>query len=477
MLEKYKKNLFNILDYAALFLYLYVIFSVFLQFFNSNHTEFWGFTALLVKLATLAIASLKILLSIKSNLRFSVISLFALTISFCYYFFQYHTDVHSYLYIGTELLDLTAMLIALYGINTNRLLKDYIAVRGTCFAIAVVAAFFNILPSNRNYISDRPGVWDMGLIHHNIPSIFFFFITIAWLIVVSKSKYRLVHYFFILSISIILSVVTTSRTSVFVIVLGIILYIIIYCSEKIDNKAIQALLSIFSKCALICPLLVFVVSIGGGIIWNYYESNNNVLKQSFIYNMISRFRALSEDFAVHGIPLPFKNIIQTASYNWFLGGQISTGYSDNTVHKLVIKYGILFTVVLYSFLQYWAIKAYKRQNYSDLVIISMLCIFSVMEPQGIDYTYNPLYCLITTTGICSEPVPIQNSNPISKKILLTLLCEGLVFIITTIYMIPIFKYQIETGQKHDYFLLWSMMIIILVLIATKLLWPEKNPRD
>lgn len=465
------KNIINsVLDYCALGLYLYVVLSVFIPLFHTGHNEFFGLAAFLVKLAMVGIAAIKILLSVKDNLRFALISACSLILGFGYYFFKYYVDVNLYLTKGTDLLDLAAAIIALHGISTRRVFRDYFVVRGTCFAVAVVSANLNIISSRRNYIPTRPGVWDMGMTHHNMPSIIFLFLALVWISLIKNSKYRLIHYAIILIIEIYLGIATTSRTSLTVLGMGIILLAIIYFYEKTDNKLMDIFVSIFSKCALISPILVFVISIGGAVCRNYYIYCGKSINKGFFYNMFSRFLTLGADFANHGIKLPWSMREQTVPYSWVLGGDISTLYSDNVVQVLVIKYGMVFSALLLVLLQYWAIKAYRKKNYTDLIIIAVLCVFSVMEHHVVNYMYNPFYFLISTVVTDNNSAPTTNESVgvHSKKVTHLLVGVVLIFVASVVCMMPVFKYQIQNGLLHNYFLLWVVFVICLCFTTIKI---------
>lgn len=479
MVSKLKKIINSVLDYCALGLYLYVILSVFLPIFHTGHTEFFGLMALLVKIATLGIAGLKILLSFKDNIRFSLISILALALSFGIYFFKYYTDVNSYLSVGTEIFDLVAVIVALHGISTRRVLRDYIIVRGTCFVIAAVAAHLGIIVSRRDYLPNRPGVWDMGMTHHNMPSVAFLFLALSWIVLIKDSKYRVAHYFVILLIDIYLGVSTTSRTSMLTLGMGVVLLAVIAFIEKSKNGLSKLFISIVSKCALICPILMFVVSIGGAVFRNYYLYCGNTIEKGFFYNMTSRFATLSSDFANHGIKLPWSRGEQTVPYNWILGGDISTAYSDNLVQVLVIKYGIVFTLLFFGFLQYWAIKAYREKNYTDLVIIAVLCIFSVMEHHTVNYIYNPFYCLISTIATDADQYSSRSISKTfrNKKILWFWIAEAVAFVISIVCMMPVFSYQIQSGKLHDYFLVWIVFTVCLIFGAVKIVDFQYNTEE
>lgn len=470
MSSRIKNNIYGILDYCALGVYLYAILSVFIPFFCNGHNEFFGLTAFLVKLATIGIAALKILLSFKDNLRFSLISSCALILGFGYYFFKYYTDVNSYLTIGTQLLDLAAVIIALHGISTRRVFRDYLIVRGTCLAVAVIAANLNIITSRRNYLPTRPGAWDMGMIHHNIPSIFFFFLALVWIVLVKGSKYRLLHYSAVLLIAAYLGIVTTSRTSMFVVIMVIFLLVVLYFYEKRDNKLMRRFVSVFGKCALLSPILAVIVSVGGAIIRNYYINSGKTIPKGFFYNMTSRFNTLGSDFTNHGIMLPWAAGKQTAPYSWILGGDISTMYSDNAIQVLVIKYGMVFSVLFFGALQYWAIKSYRNKQYTNLVIITALCVFSVMEHYVVEYLYNPFFVLVST--VAADDIGLNSCSILTairdKKTVRFWIAELILFVLSVVCMIPVFRYQIQSGKLHDFFFIWIVFVICLVFATVKI---------
>ena len=399
--EKAKNLLSKSIDCIVLLTYALLLVIQMHRYFYENSFNIYIFRSSFICYAVLIlICAFKIFYHLRKYPLYSLLSsnILLLSLWLCYYKVNYSS--HDLLSHWPALITTLLLIVSMMQIPTDYIVKTFFVTIGFLYTIRIFMATFLDIPSVITCIQTGEGL-SLGFGNHNFPMVLLFFLVLSWIYISRNRKNRLIDAIIILFITAILALLTRSKTSTLLLVITVIVIVIqslINCEvlEKFNNfkKTLKKFGSVY---ALLSPLILVFISIGGAIIFNIYitrhpDAINGINNVTFL----SRFSTLSYDFAYNHIWLPFQHI-EVPPYELYThfpfspitGGGIYMDYSDNVCHYLICYYGFIafsLIVALYLLTTY---NAFKCKDESLLIILGLIATFSIMERSSLLYYANP----------------------------------------------------------------------------------------
>lgn len=481
--SKRRRNSFiDILNMIVLLIYPALISYEFRRYIAKDTGSSYITMFLILEGALLITSLIKIILYFTRVPAFSLLSILMLAGSVYFHLYKFDFEWRFFLTNMPVLFTLSVMMISMYRIPFDKIVKVYLITNGTLFIIRIAGAVTHVLPSERYNIGSRTDIWDLGFGHYNTPLMYFFFICVAWIYLVRNRKNYTFHAISIGALTVILYKITTSRTAPIVLILGVIALLAFSILELNAFKSLKKpLLAIYRILMVMMPMALAVISFGGTLILNYFIYHNGMPKHwSTLYE---RFVNFNDDCALNGVHLPWSCYadaeFQSLKYNWIVGGQSQSDYSDNLIQTLLISYGVVILVVYLLLMTIWAVKSYKKKNDINLLIIGLISVLSAMQPHASLYGWNPFLMLPFAIWGASEQeltkeylenrIPFKDSIrefvkklTFRKKQIIPLL---IVYLIVSMGFMAIVAYQLITNVVSDYFFWWMFVTVYLLLVV------------
>ena len=441
----------NILDKAALFIYVFLLFFQVRRYYSDvDGVIYWGAynTAII---ALFIVAELKILINVRSNPKYSI-SAFAFVI-FAIFCTIFKNDMQYYMVFDwhTNILNLTLLIVSMYGIRFTDIAWIFVIVRSFNSIVRIAAALLGLLPGTIGEAEFMGGVYDVptyGFGSKNALFALWFWIALVWMYLASKSTKKIFHAIPIGFLSVIFSCISLSRTGIIVMAAAYILFLINAIEEKRAlPKIFNSLMGLADKVMMLVPALCTIFSVLGLFAYNYFVSIGKIQRTG---NLLQRFKQFSIDCALHGIRLPWANDqytqITNGPFNWICGDSSLSRYCDNSIHNLLMNYGLIMLVLLVASLQIWAVRSYRRKDRTALVIISAICVYSMFESYATLWSHDVFMLLIFAKSIWDvepsdvEPGDVENTKKyvgdIPVGLIIFLVFEAIAALLTvrTVYM-------------------------------------------
>lgn len=474
-------KMLDTINTIVLFIYPMLVALEFRRYISSNPGNSLTDIFLALEFALLVISLIKIVIFFKTNPVFSVGSLIFIASSVYYHLYKFDFEWRFFLTSMPVLLTMSVMMISMYKIPFDKIIKAFIITVGTLFVIRILGAATKILPSERYNQLNRSDIWDLGFGHYNTPLMYFFFICLSWMYLIRSRRNYILNAIFMGVFTLILYRITTSRTATIVLILGVIALITLSVLRLRSFTALgKILLPVYRVVMASLPLALTVVSFGSTLILNHYITKNGFpQKWSTMYE---RFVNFNDDCAMNGVHLPWSYYADAEysqlKYNWFFGGVSQSNYSDNLIQTLLISYGFIILLVFIGLMTVWAIRSVKQKNDINLLIIGLISVLSAMQPHAFLYGWNPFLMLPFAIWGDSEPaLRAQKADiylPLKDRIKIftdkisdrrkRLTPFFVVYIIATMAFAVIVAYQMLTNVVSDYFFWWMILTVYMLLV-------------
>lgn len=416
----YPLQLIHLIDNIVIILYSLILINQTRKIYTAEYRNYILLSALSIYFAFIVICIFKVIYYFKFDMLYSITSILLLfsTILLCYY--KADLSLLNLLSNWPELLSAVLLTISAYNIDVVRIIKTFLISVGSLFATRTVLALFDTQYFSSIFSSSQ---CDLGFGNHNLPMILLLFLSLCWIYLKTKSQpLSLYNVAIVLLLTSIFYYITRSKTSAILLIFLCILLSLRYLYQRFQHpKYFDNIIKILKYLVVLSPLLIIIITFLCVSVYNYYVTINIDNFRDFHgkYTLLSRFDALSYDFAYNNLKLPFEFVHipidePRSAYSFATGGVAIVGYIDNICHYLIIEYGFIAficTFILFSCITY---KTYRHNDITLMIIISVISLLCIMERAPIRFMYNPfliiLFCRIDNTYI-------QQSTPSQSNVL------------------------------------------------------------
>ena len=269
--------------------------------------------------------------------------------------------------------------------NFKKIIRLYFNVG---FLFMICTWFFSLLEIIPEIIIWREGKirYSLGYVYPLETMTHFLFLTICFIYLIDK-KFGIKEYIIINMLGFLLYIVTDARTSYYLLLL-VTTVGLIYSKTSIEILIKKIKAEFFYVIVMSC----FAVSTGAGVLFN---DNINILVK--LDNLLSgRIGLMNEAFHKYGINA-FGQKIEWVGF----GGSIDTSallnsynFVDCAYAKMLLDYGIIFSLFILIGYCYIYRQAVKNQDCILLLVISIVLVVSIMEPRLISIETNPFMLLL-----------------------------------------------------------------------------------
>lgn len=432
------------LNKATLFIYVFLLwFQVRRYYSDIDGVVYWGaYNVVLIVLCV--VAGLKILVNLKDNFKYSVVS--AALILFAAVCIVFKNDKQWYMIFDwhTNMLNLSLLIVSMYGICFSDIACIFVIVRSFNSITRILAAVMGLLPGTTGeamFLGKGYYVQTYGFGSKNALFALWFWIALVWIYLVKNNEKKTMHIILIGILSIVFSCLSLSRTGIIVMAAVFIMFLITALDERgALNIKIKPVLYLADKVMLVVPALCTLFSVVGLLLYNYCVS---IGKFKNVSNLLQRFKQFSMDCAFHGIKLPWAGEkytqITDGPFNCIWGDSSLSTYCDNSIHNLLINYGLIWLILLVVAIQIWAVRSYKRKDRVSLIIISAICIYSMFESYATLWSHDVFLLMMLAKSTRDEVAHLELPDTgevserkitIQKAMIIFLLAEVVVALIS-----------------------------------------------
>ena len=282
---------------------------------------------------------------------------------------------------GLNLFVLISLIVAAKNISGKRIIGLALIIHSFFLVVCTILSRVGTIP-NYCYDEIRGVRQSLGYLSYNYPSKVCFF-CIMYYLYLKSDKLKLIEIVIMIVTSIYYSMATISRTTLYLTSITILAYIILERFHKQFFEFNKSKLICYSY--IICAILAFAVQ---------FEYINNPDKLQFLETWSShRLSITANVISNYGFSLFGQNIIWSGiSYDAQVGTQYN--YVDSSYLLVFLLYGIFFGGVVLLGMTKLLKNAYVKQDYRLIIILCVLSIRFIMEPQLIDARFNTFLLLI-----------------------------------------------------------------------------------
>lgn len=295
----------------------------------------------------------------------------------------------AFAYIGSNVSNLFVLLlfiVASNGFDTSKLIKIALVLHLMVMLMCVFGCKVGVL-ENIMWISDSRYRYSLGYLYCTYISKVFLF-CICYYVFLLKRKLTLLEVFVFGLINYILYSQTGARTTYYLLIIFLIaIYVLKFINEDIKSKKWTKLLYLVYP---FCAIVSFYIQ------YRYIKAPSSMQWLNFL--LTNRLKWGAEAISEYGISL-WGNAIQWAGrVAASRDTNILYNYVDCSYLQIVLTYGVVFFIyimVLCNLIMRYAIQC---NNLTLIVILCMLAVHFMIEPQMIDLTYN-VFLLLTAPAI------------------------------------------------------------------------------
>lgn len=291
----------------------------------------------------------------------------------------------------SSILILIAFLLSSMNAHLSLVVKIYFVVAGLLTVGTISAALFGIV-DNYSYIVNGSIRWAFGFLYTTdfAAHVFYLCLVFAYLF---RKRINIVYSFIPTILALVVFFATRAKLDTILMVL-ITLFMLLY---KYSN------LKILKSRRLMISTVPFVMALGS-ILFSFIFNPNNQIFTTF--DKILTNRLAMGHLALYEYPVKFFG--QYISQNGSGGLSFETGltskgtnlayfFIDSSYIKILLGFGVVFFLIYLYGLSRSMYVNLGKENYMLPIILTIICISSVIDQHMLEVAYNPfLICIITT---------------------------------------------------------------------------------
>ena len=301
---------------------------------------------------------------------------------------------------GIVLLPLLFLIYGARKIEFEKILKITVIVSSFSMIFVITSMLLKFIP---NYISEYNGRirYYLGFRYSLIPSIILFNITLA-ILYLNRKKINIFLDVLLFGLNFLMYYYTRSRLSFFVASIIICIFLFIQIRNKKNKIKKGVFLRILTYIFCLCFIFSFILA-------NRYDSS-----KSFCYNLNEklegRIELANSAIKSYGVKW-FGNNIVFIGDGLDINGEKSTekyNYVDNLYINILIKYGLIFSMVIWFFITLFMKKLYKDNNIFLLIIFCGLALRGLVDDLE-------MYLFFNCFWLCVGNILINLNHTIKRK--------------------------------------------------------------
>ena len=306
----------------------------------------------------------------------------------------YRTDV-GFIKESLRILELIALML---GVNFKNVVRVYVAVTSTVLAAIFFSVQTGLLTNVKmpdNYTSREVSLLGFG--NRNTFMAHWFILMICLIYLLGDN---IIANCVLITITAIIWYLTLSKT---VFALGVLFCLALIANNLLkrynSNRILEEIQQRFCIILACMPVICTVATSLGLLVFGIFKYNIGHL------SIIDRFGQIYRALVRLGLPFPYNgealvgvdgvtvagieeyDSLSDLKYNIFIGLHGSTypgpEVMDNIYGKLFVEYGVLVLVSVIAILTVIMFKTYRMKQYSLLVALAMMCVFSIMEATAV----------------------------------------------------------------------------------------------
>ncbi len=325
----------------------------------------------------------------------------------------------------TDVTYLVIPMVALYGVNFKVVAEVFASSAVFCLIIILITALMGGIQNETMERQDsiRGVAYNLGFEHHSWFMMYWLFAVFAIIYIFKGKKIRMVISMVLLILSVVLWLITDSRTSGIIaalvcaiMIINDLFHIVIKSLHRSYTPAMRGFQRGLLKLTPIVPLVAVLLTFLGCVYFGHF--GYKILPPA----LLSRFNLADAALEALGVKLPFSVTEDRwdMPFNWITGAgqEISIeGYNiDNVYAKLLIENGYI-TLIPYVMLQMFVrYKLYQKRQYVLALICASVSIFGILESRAFTTFACALFSMLLFTRIPvkkrARRTPTRNNNRI-----------------------------------------------------------------
>lgn len=264
-------------------------------------------------------------------------------------------------------------------VNFKKIIKVDIITKVTAVTITIMLYYSGIISQVTNVRDDGLVRQSLGFSHPNIFAVFILGIALDY-IYLRYNKFKIVDYFLVIGTTLIIGRLTDSRSTVLALFVSVILIFMFKSFPNVVNSKIISTILVY---------LVPIYMMASYFLMTKYTPMNPILRS------IDKLTSLRITYGNAFYKLFGVSALGNRIENLDLGGVNSiTGYGslilDNAYMSIILKFGILFTIVICLFFIVISKKAMKL-NPALMILIVVVATHGLMETSFYSFQLNIIY--------------------------------------------------------------------------------------
>lgn len=279
----------------------------------------------------------------------------------------------------SQVLSYSIVVISCRGIEFKKIISFFFWTTSTLLLVTIISSQLGII-QDLVYIRDGNSRHALGTLYPTLLSARIYFLTISY-IYIKAEKFNLLNLIAIIGVGIFVYKITQGRLDSYLILIsGISIYLL---NKSIKLERIISLMGIFSP--VIGFIITYILSFNYNTMSNFYFMINDLLS-----GRLSLGRKL---FDMYDIKL-FGQEIYSRGNGGIEGFNLNSStteyfYIDASYLRILFRFGLIFTLILFVYSIYRLWKLYQFKHYKLIIVVSMVCINSIISEFYFTPTYNP----------------------------------------------------------------------------------------